>query len=203
MVTAAWNHIMGIQAAITALPTFTRSDPIVNDRETLEALEREIFNTSDRVTAVMLGPYVETALDRLLTSRMRPNLSKIERDQLFGFEGAVGTFSAKIIIAYAMNIIGPITYSDLKLIKELRNQFAHSRIAFDFPTPEVVAVCNELKIPKLRDNSDSFKSRIGMEKSASWMLFVSACHNIAYRMLVKREGPHEGDFVFVNEERLP
>jgi len=201
--TAAWNHVMSIQAAITALRTFTRSDPIVNDRETLEALEKEIFNTSDRVTAVMLGAAVETALERLLASRMRQNLNRTERDQLFGFEGAVGTFSAKIIIAYAMRIIGPITYSDLKLIKELRNQFAHSRIAFDFQTPQVVAVCNELKIPKLPDSSDSFKSRIGMEKSASWMLFVSACHNIAYRMLVKREGPKEGDFVFINDEPLP
>ncbi len=151
----------------------------------------------------MLGAFVETALEKLLASRMRRNLNKTERDQMFGFEGAVGTFSAKIIIAYAMNIIGPITYSDLKLIKELRNQFAHSRIAFDFQTPEVAAVCNELKVPKLPDSGNSFEARIRTEKSASWMLFVSACHNIAYRMLVKREGPREGDFVFCNDEPLP
>ena len=128
--------------------------PSREDRETLEALEKEVFNTSDRVTAVMLGAFVETALEKLLASRMRRNLNKTERDQMFGFEGAVGTFSAKIIIAYAMNIIGPITYSDLKLIKELRNQFAHSRIAFDFQTPEVAAVCNELKVPKLPDSGN-------------------------------------------------
>ena len=103
-----------------------------------------------------------------------------------------------------MKIIGPITYSDLNLIKELRNQFAHSRRPFDFQTPEVVAVCNQLKVPQLRDSSDSFKSRIGTEsKSNSWMLFVSACHNIAYRMLVKRDGPKAGDFVFVDDEPLP
>lgn len=117
----------------------------------------------------------------------------------------LGTFSSKIIIAYAMKIIGPITHSDLNLIKELRNQFAHSRRPFDFRTPQVEAVCNNLKVPHLPDSNDSFKSRIigADEKSKSWMLFVSACHNIAYRMLVKREGPREGDFVFVNDEPLP
>ena len=56
----------------------------------------------------------------------------------------------------------------------------------------------------MRDSSDSFKSRIGVEKKPeSWMLFVSACHNIAYRMLVKRDGVKEGDFIFVNDEPLP
>jgi DNA-binding MltR family transcriptional regulator len=195
---------MGISAATKALVKFTRSDPTANDRETLEVLEKELFNTSDRATAVMLGAHVETALEKLLASRMRDNLNSTERNKIFGFEGPVGTFAAKIIVAYAMNIIGPITYSDLDLIRLLRNEFAHSRQPLNFQTPEVAAVCNELKIPKLRDSSDSFKQHIGgVEKPTSWMLFVSACHNIAYRMVVKREGPREGDFVFVNDEPLP
>ena len=195
---------MSIPAAMKALTDFTRRDPIVNDREAMEILEKELFNTSDRVTAVMLGAHVETALERLLASRMRDDLNSEQKSRLFGFEGAVGTFSAKIIVAYAMKIIGRITYSDLNLIKLLRNEFAHSRRPFNFQTPEVVAVCNELKIPKLRDSSDTFQWRIRTDKKpASWLLFVSACHNIAYRMQVKREGPTEGDFVFDNDEPLP
>jgi DNA-binding MltR family transcriptional regulator len=194
---------MGIPAATKDLVAFTRDDPTVNDRQALELLEKELFHTSDRVTAVMLGSHVETALEKLLASRMRHNLNSAERSKLFGFEGALGTFSAKIIIAYAMKVVGPITYSDLNLIKLLRNEFAHSRIPFNFDTPEVVAICKELKVPKLPDSNDSFKDRIRVDKSASWVLFASACHNIAYRMLVKREGPRAGDFVFDNDEPLP
>ncbi len=81
------STVMGIPAAIKALRKFTRSDPVVNDRETLEALEKELFNTSDRVTAVMLGAYVETALEKLLSSRVRDNLNSNEQSKLFGFEG--------------------------------------------------------------------------------------------------------------------
>jgi hypothetical protein len=197
---------MGIPAATKALTAFTRNDSIINDREALEIVEKELFYTSDRVTAVMLASFVETALERLLASRMRDDLNSSQRERLFGFEGVVGTFSAKIMIAYAMKIIGPITYSDLNLIKLLRNEFAHSRRAFNFQTPEVVAVCKELKIPKLQDSSTSFGwlRRIKTdEKPASWLLFVSACHNIAYRMRVKREGIREGDVVFNDDEPLP
>jgi DNA-binding MltR family transcriptional regulator len=193
---------MSIPAAIKALTAFTRSDPIVNDKEAMEILEKELFNTSDRVTAVMLGAHVETELERLLASRMRDDLNSDQRSRLFGFEGAVGTFSAKIIVAYAMRIIGPITYSDLNLIKLLRNEFAHSSRAFNFQTPEVIAVCNELKIPKLQDSIDLWQ--IGTDKKpASWRLFVSAWQNLASRMRMKREGPKEGDIVFVNDEPLP
>lgn len=180
---------MGIPAATKALRAFTQRDPTVTDREAFDALEKELYGTSDRVTAVMLGASVETALEKLLASRMRDDLRSDERSKLFGFEGAIGTFSAKIIVAYAMKIIGPITYSDLNLIKLLRNEFAHSRVPFDFQTPEVVAVCNELQIPKLPDSNNSFplitanrSSRFGIAGiPASWILFVSACHNIGYR----------------------
>jgi hypothetical protein len=138
----------------------------------------------------MLGASVEVALEKLLAFRMHHRRSR--------------TFSGKIKIAYAEKIIGPITHSDLYFIKELRNAFAHSRRPFDFQTPEVVAVCNKLKVPYLQDSSDSFKSRIGTEsKSNSWMLFVSACHNIAFRIFVKRDGPKAGDFVYVNDDPLP
>jgi hypothetical protein len=202
---------MSIPAATKALRAFTQRDPTVTDREALDAFEKELYGTSDRVTAVMLGATVETALEKLLASRMRKDLNSDERSKLFGFEGAVGTFSAKIIVAYAMKIIGPITYSDLNIIKLLRNEFAHSRVPFDFQTPQAIAVCNELQVPKLPDSDSSFPlmttnapSRFGITGiPPPWTLFVSACHNIAYRMLVKRDGIRAGDFVFVNDEPLP
>jgi hypothetical protein len=69
--------VMGAKAAITALRAFARSDPIASDRETLEALEKEVFNTSDRVTAVMLGASVETALEKLLATTLPPSSTPV------------------------------------------------------------------------------------------------------------------------------
>jgi DNA-binding MltR family transcriptional regulator len=42
------------------------------------------------------------------------------------FNGALSSFAVKVRIAYAFGIIGPVSRSDLTLINEIRNVFAHS-----------------------------------------------------------------------------
>jgi hypothetical protein len=107
---------------------------------------------------------------------------------------------------------GSTTRSDLDLIRLLRNTFAHSRMPFDFGTPEVRAVCDQLKIVDFPESQIpyGYLNRIsdGKLKGAPDLTdpktrFISTCHNISYRMLVKRDGPKEGDFVFPNDNPLP
>jgi hypothetical protein len=79
-----------------------------------------------------IAPFLEANLERLLSKAMRQDLNSRDRRNLFEFEGAVGTFSSKIIVAYALRLIGPTTRGDLDLSRFLRNEFAHSRIRFGF-----------------------------------------------------------------------
>src|SRR5271155_4410758 len=44
--------VVGIPSETKALVKFTRSDPVVYNKETLDALVKELFDASDRVTAV-------------------------------------------------------------------------------------------------------------------------------------------------------
>jgi hypothetical protein len=98
---------------------------------------------------------------------MRQDLNSRDRRQLFEFEGALGTFSSKIVVAYALRLIGPVTRADLDLIRFLRNEFAHSRIPFGFTTPEVRAVCDRFKIVDLPGNliPHGYSSRVPDEES--------------------------------------
>jgi hypothetical protein len=145
---------------------------------------------------------------------MRENLTSDDRKRLFEGDGAVSTFSSKIILAYALKLIGRITKSDLDLIRFLRNEFAHSRMPFDFKTPEVRAVCDRLKIIELNQHPVSSipygylrRTPDGREEvndiTNPKTRFIATCHSISYRMLVKRDGPKEGDFTFPNDEPLP
>jgi len=197
-------------AYIRNIRAIIRADPQLTD---LEALERELYTSgSDRATAVMFGSFVEVALERLLASVMRSDLNSKDKRQLFEYEGAVGSFSSKTIMAYALKLIGSTTRSDLDWIRLLRNAFAHSRMPFDFGTPEVRAVCDQLKIVDFPESQIpyGYLNRIsdGKLKGAPDITdpktrFISTCHNISYRMLVKRDGPKEGDFVFPNDDPLP
>jgi hypothetical protein len=194
-------------AYLRNLRNLMRADPTLAQ---LEALERELYASgSDRTTSVMLGSFVETNLQRLLASVMRDDLDSKDRRQLFEYEGAVGSFSSKIVVAYALKLIGPTTRSDLDLIRFLRNTFAHSRIPFDFDTPEVRAVCDQLKIVELPGSTiphmylhripDRNRDDIADPKTR----FISACHSLSYRMLVKRDGPKAGDYAFPNDDPVP
>jgi hypothetical protein len=188
----------------------SRSEP---QREHVEAIETELFaKGNDRATAIMFGSFVEATLERLLAKQLRQDLNSDDRKKVFEYEGALGTFSSKTIMAYAMSLIGPVSRADLDLIRFLRNEFAHSRISFTFTTPEVSAVCAQLKIPNepyhhipfgylQRVSSDELEAASDINHPRT--RYITTCHQLSYRMQVKRDGPQAGDIAFPNDEPLP
>jgi hypothetical protein len=187
-------------AYIRDLRALTRTEP---DFSHLENLERELYvSGSDRATAVMLGSFLEVNLERLLSKQMRSDLNSKDRRQIFEYEGALGTLSSKIVVAYALKLIGPITKADLNLIRLLRNEFAHSRIPFNFTTPEVWTVCEKFPIVDLPGAviPSGYLLRISRDEreGASKLThprtrFVTECHVLSYRMIMATHGPREGD----------
>src|ERR1700685_3395800 len=91
---------------LRSLREFTRGSITLGD---LGKLQEEAHGASDRAFAVIMGSIVESSLTTFLTSRLRPNLNRVQRKRLFDYQGPLGTFSAKIIVAYAMQLIGPTT----------------------------------------------------------------------------------------------
>jgi hypothetical protein len=190
------------------LRALTRAEPQFKH---LEALEQELYASgSDRTTVVMFGSFLEINLERLLLKAMRQDLNSKDRRQLFEYEGAVGTFSSKIIVAYALRLIGPMTRGDLDLIRFLRNEFAHSRIPFGFKTPEVQAVCDRFQIVDLPGGQipHGYLSRVpdeeleaAKDKTYPKTRFITECHHLSYRMLSVINGPQAGDHAF--DEPLP
>ena len=159
----------------------------------------------------MFGSFLEANLERLLFGQMRSDLNSKDRRQLFEYEGAVGTFSSKIVVAYAFKLIGPDTRSDLDLVRLLRNEFAHSRIPFKFTTKEVRAVCDKFKIVDLPGSliPHGYLSRVphdelgnSADKGHPRTRFITECHALAYRMIMTTNGPRPGDLA-LPEPLLP
>jgi hypothetical protein len=76
--------------------------------------------------ALVASARLEAAVERGLLIKMRP-LSKTRRANLFEGYGPLASFAGKIDIAYALGIFDDETYADLKVIKRIRNEFAHPR----------------------------------------------------------------------------
>jgi hypothetical protein len=53
------------------------------------------------------------------------NQARSELDNMFAPESPLGSFSAKIKMAYLLEIIEPVAFKQLKLINNIRREFAH------------------------------------------------------------------------------
>jgi hypothetical protein len=123
----------------TELHRLSRRDPELG-HET-DALSEAIHTAeSDRGAALIAGSVAENAITQILTIRLVP-MSQDARDSLFGFDAPLGTFSAKIRVAYAFGFIDAEIRDDLDRIREIRNCFAHSQIPLNFSTDPIPRAC--------------------------------------------------------------
>jgi hypothetical protein len=196
-------------AYVRALKLFTRGDLQFLD---LPLLELELYGPNDRASAVLMASTVEAALTAYIGSKIRNDLNSDDRRLLFDQRGPLGTFSSKIIVAHALNWIGPITRNDLDLIRLLRNEFAHSRKSFGFTAPEVKAVCDHLQIPEQSGSyiPSGYSRGTSPEELAALSditkpktRFIVSSHSLAYRLIVARLGPRAGDIAFPDDNPVP
>ena len=87
------------------------------------ALVNELNDQSDRGVAIVGAAWLEEAI----TEALHELLEKDERSwqRLFGPSGPLSTFSAKIDLARLLGCMTDTIKSDLHIIREIRNEFAH------------------------------------------------------------------------------
>jgi DNA-binding MltR family transcriptional regulator len=86
-----------------------------------------------------------TILDELLKQYLLAHLVEHKDiEKLFnGVSAPLGTFSARILFSFAVGLLPEDEYRELNLIRNIRNEFAHS-VEVSFRTPSVVSRCQSL-----------------------------------------------------------
>lgn len=172
-------------AYLRAFKEYAKSSPSVDDRD---AMEKEFYGQSDRACGVLNASWLEQSIELSIQRILRPDYSR----KLFDFEGPLGTFSAKIMMAYAMGLFGSKTNHDLLLIRTIRNEFAHCQLPLRFDIPEVKAVCDHLIIPDI-ENVRVIPMYIYQlptleplenlyDKDHPKERFITCCHSIIYQL---------------------
>lgn len=181
------NHSMVDEPAyIRRFKAFTRGELTIAD---LPRLEDEVYGINERASAIIFGSIVENSLTALLKNSLRQEMNRNQRKRLFDERGPLGTFSAKIITAYAFELIGPATFNDLDIIRIVRNEFAHSRKHFGFDSSELADVCAHLQTP---DFPGAFMEFSSLERATAQLnanlkdartRYRTACHTLSSRLL--------------------
>jgi len=122
---------------------------------------------------------VEDSLRELLKSRMAAGVDKAGPKDLFGSMTPLSSFNAKIRMGFALKLYGEDTFHDLNLLRELRNVFAHGKLAVDFDTPAVKQAINQFRCHK-RGETDPTKR------------FYSVATLLLSHLALRRKDPKQG-----------
>lgn len=141
------------------------------------SLFAKLQSADDYSATIISASLLETSLETLLLTHFIP-MGKEHQDDIFsdGGNGPLSSFSAKIRICYAMGLISSTTRSQIEIVKNIRNHFAHHKNIVSFDFPEVQEECKKLRVPKyLIEYSDEMKVHI---THTSKNKYIHSCCNI-------------------------
>jgi hypothetical protein len=154
--------------------------------ETNQAFSELLKDTNDRAVGIVAAALLESALETTLVFKLK-KIGADNTNEIFRGDAPFGTFSAKIKLARAINLIGDPARHDFDCVREIRNAFAFTKRAkITFETSEIAVVCERINFPVFGD--DAIK-----ERGISRYRFLSSC--ILYtKMLMEMATPGRHPF---------
>jgi DNA-binding MltR family transcriptional regulator len=117
----------------------------------------EFHRESDRATAILAAALLDEQLFQLLTAFLVDDEEQVEL--LVDSERPLGTFGARIRMTYCLGLITQEVFGILKIVKTIRNAFAHHLHGLSFADSSIAEECNKLR-SVLHGPPDFFSDRI-------------------------------------------
>ena len=110
--------------------------------EEVMTFRKSITVETDRGAVLMAAAFLDDKLKSLIERRMVQD-RKVAR-RAFEFNGPLGTFSARINLAYLFGIIPKNAQRDLHTIRAIRNEFAHHAAPLSYDDEKIAPLCDRL-----------------------------------------------------------
>jgi DNA-binding MltR family transcriptional regulator len=116
----------------------------------------DLQKNSEAAIALVTVAIIDEWLQKLILTAML-SLSQNVADRIFGSRGPLYGLASKADIAFAFRLIEEDVLSDVRLLRDIRNKFAHTTDVLHFDSPEIAALCRNLSVwtPE-GDNSTMF-----------------------------------------------
>jgi DNA-binding MltR family transcriptional regulator len=144
-------------------------------------LAREFKAESDRASVILAAALLDSALETLLRAALVP--TSASEDPLFeGSNAPLGTFSARIEMAYRIGLTDANFSRNLHLVRKIRNDFAHNVAGCAFSDSSVMSRLTELRRgTRLPERGMEFRGnfpdgpRGDFQLIVSWMQWLLRC----------------------------
>lgn len=113
----------------------------------------DVLNAEPDFSVVVVScAYLDACLGSILEKH--PIQSEVSTKLLDARSGALGSFSARSDVCYALGLISKRIYQDLLVLAGLRNQFAHHHLMLDFDAAGISEMCTSLKYAETLERWD-------------------------------------------------
>jgi hypothetical protein len=134
-----------------------------------EGMQRlfDVLNHESDLAAVLIGA---SYLDECLASMLHRAFVQGETSGrlLDSSTGVLGSYSARADLAYVLGLVSKPAVADLRVVGELRNLFAHSRLTLELSSPPAKAIVDRLKYLSVLREEMRLNHQIG-EDEPSWL----------------------------------
>ena len=137
------------------------------------SLRAELEGTSDRAVIIVLGVFIDDALEHAIAQKMR-RLTDDEYVEAFKHDGPLGSFSAQIDMAYWFGIFELPQRKRFHDLREMRNACAHAKRPISLADEELANVCRRfLRDAKFKAYEETPKGlRIALIAECFWCFNV-------------------------------
>lgn len=150
----------------------SRKEP--SDAEFDEAMSEFCYG-SDLAAAIIGAALAENALAAAIRAFLP--IADDERGLFYNQGAPFGSFSNKIVSARSMTLISISQAEDLHIIRDVRNQFAHTLMALNFSNEHLALACSKLSHYQI-DERDILRTAAPARRQ-----FNAACYEISVEIL--------------------
>lgn len=137
------SSVLNTPNAIKTLRAYWKQRTLPDPSSFLDEIEGE----SDRAAIILISALLDDVLTYALVDAFAIKASEKELEHYFRVEGPLGSFSAKIEIAYLFGLIELSTMDQLNSIREMRNACAHTKHNITFELMELANVAKRIFHP--------------------------------------------------------
>jgi DNA-binding MltR family transcriptional regulator len=116
--------------------------PIERLSEETQALFNVLNDEPDLAVILVATSFLDACLGSILERKLIR--SSVTEKLLDPRSGALGTYSSRANVCYALGLINKALYQDLMIIGEIRNEIAHYHLALNFEAEPVRSKCAKL-----------------------------------------------------------
>lgn len=165
----------------------------------LKKILDEIGQRPLRSSIITATALIDAMLEKVLRKFL---VATSKMDDIFSYNGAMGTFSAKICMAYALGIISKELHDDLNLFRKIRNTCAHEFLLDDQHLNTIKSQVGNFKLIKstmIVGENEDVQIYTSLEFALIIMCLIKRLENVQ-RLTAYEFEVHDNYLAFTEEE---